>query len=256
MDINMIREFRAKLNKRAVMGAFSKICDPTAVEIMGHAGFDFVIIDMEHGPNSLETVQGLIRGAECARILPIVRVRENSEALIGRVLDIGACGVQVPQVTTAGEAEKAVHAAKFAPQGMRGICKFVRAAKYSALDRLEYFKLANETLLILQVEGKEALAGLDAMIGIEGLDILFIGLMDLSQSLGVAGHMDHPKVLEKLKDITGKCLKKGVAVGTYADTPAIGKKWIEMGVRYIGCNVDVGIFHNACKSMVQDFDLK
>ena len=256
MRTDLIRTFREALKKRAVAGPFSKLTDPATAEIAGHAGFDFIIIDMEHGPHTIQTVQNVIRAAEGAGILPVVRVAENSETLIGQVLDVGACGVQVPQVKSASDAEKAIRAARFAPEGMRGICKFVRAADYSALDRLEYFKQANEALVILQVEGTEVLGDLDRIIGLPGLDILFIGLMDLSQSLGVAGHMDHPKVLEKLKEITDKCLKKNVRVGTYADSPAIGKKWIEMGVRYIGCNVDVGYLLSAFKSAVSEFGLK
>ena len=161
MQIELIRCFKRKLQKRAVIGPFSKLADPAAIEIMGRAGFDFVIIDMEHGPNSVQTVQNLIRAAETSGILPIVRIAKNSEANISAVLDIGAGGIQVPQVTSAREAEKAVCAARFAPKGMRGICKFVRAAQYSALDRLKYFKQANEALVILQIEGQEGIEALE-----------------------------------------------------------------------------------------------
>ena len=109
---------------KVVIGPFLKLADPAIVEIAGLAGFDFVIIDTEHGTISFETAQNLIRSAEIAGITPIIRVSENSPALILRSLDIGAQGVQVPQVSTKDDAVRAVEATKFFPQGSRGVCVF------------------------------------------------------------------------------------------------------------------------------------
>lgn len=235
----------------SVIGPFSKTSDPAFVEAMGYAGCDFVILDLEHGPNSVETVQNLIRGAQIADIFPIVRVKEENPSIIGEVLDIGAGGIQVPQITDAKQAKEAVKLAKFAPKGMRGVCRFVRAANYSSMDRFQYFKEANETIIILQLEGQEAIDNLDSIIKVEGVDIIFIGPYDLSQALGVGGQINHPYVEEKMFNIIDECKKNDVLVGTFADSIEDARKWKDMGVKYISYSVDVGIFNEGCKNILE-----
>src|SRR5690606_19399676 len=114
-----------------VKGPFMKTSDPALVEAAGYAGFDFVILDTEHGPVTIENLQNHIRAALIADILPVIRVPDNSESSIRKVLDIGALGIQVPQIKNAVQAEETVRRAKFYPKGDRGVCRFVRAAKYS-----------------------------------------------------------------------------------------------------------------------------
>lgn len=252
MRANSIKEFKKKLNiNNNVIGPFSKTSDPAFIEAMGYAGCDFVILDLEHGPNSVQSIQNLIRAAEVSGIFPIVRVKEDSPSIIGEVLDIGAGGIQVPQITNAKQAEKAIKLAKFAPVGMRGVCRFVRAANYSSMDRFEYFKKANESIVVLQLEGKEAINNIDEIIKVEGIDIIFIGPYDLSQSLGVSGRIDHPIVEEKMIDIIEKCRKNDITVGTFVDSIEGAKKWTEMGVKYISYSVDVGIFYDSCINLLK-----
>lgn len=105
---------------QTVVGPFSKTSDPSMIEAMGYAGFDFIIIDLEHGPNSILNAQNLVRAAQITGTFPIIRVRENSASAIGKALDIGALGVQVPQISNAEQAKLAVEYAKFGPIGMRG----------------------------------------------------------------------------------------------------------------------------------------
>ncbi len=249
--IDDIRRFREKMKKGFVLGPFSKTSDPALIEIMGYAGFDFVIIDLEHGPISVETSQNLLRAAQIGGVLPIVRVKEDNLSVIKEVLDVGAGGVQIPQVRNADEAKTAVQAARFAPIGMRGVCRFVRAARYSAENQFRYFEEANEAILIVQVEGKEALDELEGILSVEGIDVVFIGPYDLSQSLGLTGRIDHPGVVEKMREINERCLERGVVVGTFVDTPEDAERWIEAGVRYISYSVDMGIFYNGCRGIVQ-----
>jgi 4-hydroxy-2-oxoheptanedioate aldolase len=250
MITNIAASFRQKLKQRAVLGPFAKVCDPALVEIAGHAGFDFVILDLEHGPATVQTLQDMIRAADLGGALPVVRVKTEPLSLIGEVLDIGAGGVQVPHITTAAEAERVVQLARFAPRGMRGVCRFVRAAGYSSVDRFQYFDAANETLIILQLEGEEAVRNLDAICRVPGLDVVFIGPYDLSQSLGVAGQIDHPRVESMMRDIVRGCLEKDIAVGTFVDSLANARKWKKLGVRYVSYSVDVGIFYEHCVAIV------
>lgn len=245
-----IKDFKMKLENDNVIGIFSKTSDPSFIECIGYGGFDFVIIDLEHGPNSVQTVQNLIRAAKISNTLPIVRVKENNMSVIGEVLDIGAGGIQVPQITNAEEAKKIIELAKFSPDGQRGVCRFVRAAKFSSMDRFNYFKEANEAVIVLQIEGKEALEGLDDIINVQGIDIIFIGPYDLAQSLGVNGQIDHPVVSQKMNEIINKCKEKNISVGTFVDTIENAVKWKEAGVKYIAYSVDVGIFYDACKETI------
>ena len=159
-----------------VIGPFLKLSDPSIVEISALAGFDFVIIDLEHGPISFETAQNLIRAAELRGITPVVRIAKNEPELILRALDIGAAGVQVPQISTSKDAEQAVKAGKFHPEGERGVCRFVRAAEYSAMEKNKYFAGANKkTFSVLHIEGIEGIENLPEILEVEGIDIIFLG---------------------------------------------------------------------------------
>ena len=252
MIYDALEGFRRKMCSEGVIGTFSKTSDPAFIEIIGYGGFDFVILDLEHGPNSVQTAQNLIRAAQVAGLFPIVRVKEFDLSVVGEALDAGAGGVQVPQVIDPDGANEAVMRAKFAPEGSRGVCRFVRAAGYSSIDRFEYFKRANGTLVVLQLEGKEAAAQAEGIAGVKGVDVIFIGPYDLSQSLGVPGEIDHPLVDGKMRDIVSHCAKKGVVVGTFVDTIENALKWKALGVRYLAYSVDVGLFFEKCAAVVRD----
>ncbi len=250
----MIKAFKDKLENGCVIGPFSKTHDPAFVEVMGHAEFDFVILDLEHGPNSVQTLQNLIRAAQITNILPIVRVKENNPSIIGEVLDIGAAGIQVPQIESADQAREVIARARFAPLGTRGVCRFVRAADYSSLDRFDYFKEANEAIIILQIEGQQAIEQLDAILNVEGIDIIFIGPYDLSQSVGVPGQIENPIVIEKMMQIIETCNRRGIAVGTFVDNIQNARKWRDIGVKYISYSVDIGIFYEACSNLIANIN--
>ncbi len=249
MNTKIIEAFKNKLKDGFVLGPFSKTNDSAYIEIMGLAGFDFVIIDMEHGPVNTIAARELIMACELKGILPIIRVKENMPSLIGEVLDIGACGVQIPQITDAASAKEVIKLAKFHPAGNRGVCRYVRAADHSSMEKSEYFREANRALLILQLEGKQALDNIDEILEVEGIDIIFIGPYDLSQSLGVPGEVNHPLVISRMDEIVVKSRNKGIITGTFVETPADAKKWIGSGLRYICYSVDVGIFYSACRQI-------
>jgi 4-hydroxy-2-oxoheptanedioate aldolase len=234
---------------KTMIGPFSRCADPAMAEICGYGGFDFIVIDMEHGPNNPFTLQNICRGCDVAGIASLVRVSSIEE--INKALDVGATGVQVPQVGNAEYARKAIAAAKFFPDGERGVCRFVRAAKYSAKDRFDYFRDANDTIVILQIEGQEGLDNLDEILEVPGIDIIFVGPYDLSQSLGIPGQVNHPRVEEAVEEIVAKCKAKGIAVGTFCDTIENGKKWIAKGVQYIDYCIDVGLFYSVCSETVK-----
>lgn len=237
-------------NQESVLGTFLKITDPAIVEIAGYAEMDFIIIDMEHGPINVESAQNLIRAAEVVDICPIIRVTRNEETDILRALDIGAYGVEVPQINTKSEAEKLVAAAKYAPQGQRGVCRYVRAAKYSSESIERYFKTSNEeNVLIAHLEGEEGLRNLEDIISVPDIDVIFIGPYDLSQSLGITGEVNNPKLINEMEKIVDKCKTANKVVGTFVENIESAKQWKEKGVQYLAYSVDVGLLYEAFKSI-------
>ena len=247
MDAQKLQAARERLKKGDVfIGVFCKTTAPEFIEVIGYAGFDFCILDMEHGPVHLETLQHLVRAAEGSGLLPIVRTRDRAPESVAQPLDLGAAGVQVPQVASMAEAEAVVDAAKFAPRGHRGICRFVRAARFSALDRASYFAAANTSLVILQLESTH-LSEYEKIAEIPGVDILFIGPYDLSQSLGIPGEIEHPRVLEEMRKIIAVAKSRNKTIGVFADSVTQAQRWIEAGVQYIAYSVDVGLFYAACR---------
>jgi 4-hydroxy-2-oxoheptanedioate aldolase len=245
------QRFRKLISERLVVGTFSKSQDPAFIEIIGHAGFDFVVLDLEHGPNTVLSLQNLIRAAEVTGLFPIVRVKEDTPSLISEVLDVGAAGIQVPKISRKKEAEDVLQAARFVPLGMRGVCRFVRAADYSSLDRYEYFARANTTVIVMQLEGVSAVENLQEILSVPGWDIAFIGPYDLSQSLGVTGQVDDPRVTQMMKTVVDECVKRNVVVGTFVDTIEDARKWSEAGVKYLCYSVDVGLFTEKCHEVVR-----
>jgi 4-hydroxy-2-oxoheptanedioate aldolase len=120
------------------------------------------------------------------------------------------------------------------------------------MDRFEYFRKANEAIIILQIEGQQGIEQLDAILDVEGIDIIFIGPYDLSQSVGVPGQIDSPVVVEKMMEIIEICNRRGIAVGTFVDNIQNARKWKDIGVKYISYSVDMGIFYEACTGILSD----
>jgi len=242
---------KALQDGKVVLGPFLKFIDPAVAEIMGFAGFDFVIIDEEHGPISIENAQNMIRAAESVNITPVIRVGNNDEALILRALDIGAQGIEIPQINSRYDAERAVKAVKYSPQGERGVCRYVRAANYSSMNKFKYFEYANgETMIIAHIEGIKGIKNLDEILSVPGIDVIFIGPYDLSQSLGIPGEVNHPLVTKKMQEVVSGCKENKIAVGTFADDIETAKSWVSLGVQYMSFSVDVGILYEASKNII------
>ncbi len=251
-DDSHSRPLRARIRDgETVFGPFMKLASPQIVEIAGRAGFDFVIIDMEHGPLGADDVENLVRAAEGAGIAAVVRVYDNSPALIARALDVGAQGVLVPHVSSAREAQLLAKAARFAPEGERGVCRFVRAAEFSAKDRWTYFREANErTLVVAMIEGMEGIASLDEILGVPGLDVVFVGPYDLSQAMGLTGQVSDPRVASEMQRVVDRARSRGVAVGTFVDDVEGARRWEALGVQFVSYSVDVGIIYEAMRDSV------
>ncbi len=210
------------------------IPSPQIVEMAGHAGFDWVLIDMEHGTITLETAELMIMAAEAVGITPIVRPPSNSSADITAAMDRGAGGVQVPHVNTVEDARRAVAAVKFGPGDQRGLASGTRPDRYGLAEAMpDFVERSNaESLVCIQLEHGSAIDNLDGLLGVDEVDVFFVGPSDLSQSMG---HPGDPKV-EPVKKAIEQTLAKIVAAGRTPGMPAASNNIgdvLDRGVRYI-----------------------
>jgi 4-hydroxy-2-oxoheptanedioate aldolase len=224
------------------VGPFLRIPRPEVVEMLGLAGFDFAILDLEHGPAPVGDAYPLILAAERRGLRLLARIPVLQESWFKWLLDLGIGGIQVPHIKCRQDAERAVAWSLFAPGGERSLCRFVRAAEFSNVPRDEYVALANRRrLLVLQIEGKEGLDHLDEITDVPGIDVLFIGPYDLSQSIGLIGQIWHPRVVEAVEHVFATCRAKGIETGVFTDTPEGLAHWKRLGVRYLAYRVETEI---------------
>lgn len=243
--------FREKLGRREpVAGCIIHERSPALVEICGLAGFDFVFIDAEHGPLSPRDCEELVRAAQVRGIVPLVRVPNTNSDTILRYLDIGAAGIIVPGLSTRQEAEAVVRAAKYAPSGCRGLAP-VRAADYGMTKPLaDYVAEANrETMVVAIIENSEAISNLSAILAVEGLDFVILGAADLSQSLGVPGQTNHPRVREAYGQYVSKGLKVGKPIGTVVRPGENAQEYLEAGLT-VFLTIAYSLFGSAAKGFV------
>jgi len=235
---------------RPLLGFFIGFPSPAVVEMAGYAGFDFIIIDNEHGPASIETTENLVRAARAAGIPPIVRVSGANPKEILRTLDVGAAGIQVPQINTAEEARIAVDAAKYPPVGSRGVAFSNRAAGYGFFGGEAHLAASNEkTVVVTHIETAEAVKNLDEMLAVEGIDVMFIGPNDLSVSMGYKGNFRHPDMQAVIADCIRRIAAAGVTPGVLVTNPDDFHKYAALGARYMPC-VASGLIAGAMRNMV------
>lgn len=242
-------DFKEKLSKgEVVLGTFFKINSPSLVEMLGYAGYDFIIIDNEHSNFSYSEMENLIRAADGVNMHSIVRVPSATEANIAHALDSGASGVQVPSLSTVDDVKKAVVHTKYYPLGKRGLTFAQRASKFGFMDKDEYVKASNEdTLVVIHVENKEMVDQIEELCQIPQVDVLFAGPADLSQSIGKPGQVNDPEVVAMIEKMFSVAAKYKKPVGIYVGSKEAAEKYIKMGARYIAYQSDVAILQEAIK---------
>jgi 4-hydroxy-2-oxoheptanedioate aldolase len=241
-------------DRRPLTGVFCELPCPEAVEIIGLAGWDFAVIDCEHAPITAAQLPGMVRAANAAGLPAIVRVAANDPPAIQHALDAGASGVQIPQIASVEAAKAAIAASRFHPLGQRGFNPFVRAADFSLRTTAEFVTRANdEVVLALQIESAAGIDAVDGILALAGIDVLFIGPYDLSQSLGIPGEISHPKVFAAAERIASTAEAQGVALGVFTNSEQDARRWLEIGVRYLCLSVDTVFLLNAMRAAVTKF---
>lgn len=231
-------------------GCWLNLGSSLTAEIVGLSGFDWVLIDLEHGAGEQKDLLHQLQALEHTQAGAVVRVESYQKERIHRVLDLGAEGIMCPRIKSAHEAEIAIKALHYPPRGIRGVAKMVRATGFGKnFDGYKHNTHQN-ILGVVQIETAEALEELDTIAGLEGVDVLFIGPADLTVALGIDGDLDHPLFKEALEKITTAAKKAKKATGILIFDPVDFIKYQEMGIQMIACGSDATFVASGAKTLV------
>ena len=243
---NTLRQLLAA-GKPAV-GTMVQIPSAPVVEVLAQAGFDWLVSDAEHGPIDIESVHAMVRATAGTAVTPTVRIPSNLDWLTKRVLDVGALGVMVPGVNSGQEAQAAVRAVRYPPQGTRGFGPTFAGLRWN-LSGADYARQANgEVMAILQIEHADAVARIDEILAVPGVDVALIGPYDLSGSMGLLGQVTHPDVQAAIGRVLKAAQKANVAAGIFGTSPEDINRYIAQGFRAILLGLDVGFLAAGAQS--------
>jgi len=247
--MKMSSAFRDRvLSGQFVGGTFINLGSPLTAEIAGLAGFDWLLLDHEHGPGSDSTLLHQLQAVAATPAFGVVRIAANEAPRFKRTLDAGAHGIMVPYVSSAEEARSAVAALRYPPRGIRGISKMNRAAAFGA-DFDAYFAHAHEWLVtMLQIETIEALAHVDEIAAVDGADVLFVGPLDLSTNLGISGDYTHPRFIDALNQVAGAARRHGKAAGILALDATHVAPWRDCGYTVMALGSDGGAVNSGLRT--------
>ncbi len=234
-------DFRKRVLAREwLCGTFLNLGSPMTVEIAGLAGFDWLLIDHEHGPGGQDTLLHQLHAASGTPAFPIVRIAMNETPRFKRALDMGALGVMVPYVSTAQEARAAASAMRYPPHGIRGVAKFNRGAGFGA-DFEEYYAHAHERLVtVIQIETPDAVKNIEEIAAVDGADVLFVGPTDLSYNMGIRDQLESAQFTETLRKVSNAAKNHGKAAGILVHNNALVPKVRDLGYTFTALGSDGG----------------
>ncbi len=232
-------------------GCWLNLGSPLTAEIVGQAGFDWVLIDLEHGAGVEKDVLAQLQALGNSPSAVLVRVESAESPRISRILDMGAEGIMCPKVDNALEAKKVINGLHYPPFGNRGVAKMVRATQFGSNFNTYYDESIDNILGIVQIETLEALDNLDAIAAVEGVDILFIGPADLSMAMGIFGQFDHPRFVDALNKIVEAAQKAHKAIGILIFNTEDYDKYHNMGIKFIACGSDATFVAEGARNMAK-----
>jgi len=243
---------RALARGETQIGLWSSLSSNYSVEVIAGAGFDWLLLDMEHSPNDLESLLAQLQAAASYATHPVVRVPWNDMVSIKRVLDVGAQSLLVPYVSSAAEARAAVSFTRYPPQGVRGVAGTTRATRFGRIK--DYARRAHEEICVLvQVETQPALDQIEAICATEGVDGVFIGPADLHASLGHPGEIANPKVKPVIDEAVRRIRRAGKAPGILTPSEDDARHWLDCGALFVAVGADVGILARGAEALAQKF---
>lgn len=252
MDIPHNPFKRALRAGKPQIGLWSSLSSNYTVEVIAGAGFDWILIDMEHSPNDLESLLSQLQAAAPYPSHPVVRVPWNDMVTVKRVLDAGAQSLLIPYVQNAEEARQAVAYTRYPPAGVRGVAGTTRATRFGRVK--DYAKRAHEEICVLvQLETQAALAELEKVAGVEGVDGVFIGPADLHASMGYTGETANPAVLPMIEEAMRRIVKAGKAAGYLSPVEADAKRMLAAGAQFVAVGADVGLLARGAEALCAKF---
>ncbi|MEE4284870.1 MAG: aldolase/citrate lyase family protein [Mariniphaga sp.] len=242
------------LNGELVLGTIiSEIRNPNIAYLLAQCGFEFFIIDNEHGTYNYETISAMIAAARGANISVIVRIPEIKRESILKPLDAGAAGLLVPMVNTAAEAREVIHHAKYPPMGNRGAALRRPHNLYAIVNAPDYLQQANEnTFIAVQAETTTSIENISEIAAVEGVDCIFVGPFDLSISLGVPGQINHPLEVEAIEKIAVACKKHNKIAGILMFEQEMLTRWIKKDFRFAVYSSDITMLADAASNAVKE----
>jgi len=239
-----------KLNTgEIIFGTWSMLSSPNVIEVIGSTTLDFVIIDREHGSMSFETVENMIRAGESKNLNTIIRVSSLNESEILKSLETNPAGIMVPHIETPENALAVSKMCHYFPEGTRGLSPYTRAHNFDHSNITESLIAINKNLMVgILVEGKNGIANIDKISKTPGIDLIYLGIYDISQAVGHPGEIDHPEVVSLLKLCIKTICKNGKTAGTFVNNIKTGKYYSNLGIRFLAYLAD----SNALKSFYQN----
>ena len=225
-------------NGEALNGCWLNLGSSLIAEIVGTAGYDWVLIDLEHGAGNEKDVLSQLQAVAKSNTAAFVRVESSARQRIHRILDFGAEGIMCPHVDNEKEAKDFIEGMRYPPEGKRGVAKMVRASNFGkGFD--EYYQEANNLIVgLAQIESKDSLHHLDSIAAVDGVDVLFIGPADLTMDMGIFGQFDHPDFIRAIKATVDAANKAHKAVGILLFNTQDYQKYYDLGIRIIACGAD------------------
>ena len=243
--------FRERLARgEAVLGCFLGLGSAQTAELMAAAGYDWALIDLEHGGGDERDALVQMQALAIRRCITFVRVESTARQRVHRVLDFGAHGIMFPRIDTAEEAKAAVAAMRYPPAGVRGVAFSNRACGYGSNFR-PYMEGSASLLTIVQIESPTAVENAEAIAAVEGVDVLFVGPSDLSHSMGILGSFEHPDFVSAVRRTAQAALSRGKHCGILLPSPGDFKRYFDLGYRFLAAGSDAVLLNNAARSLVQ-----
>jgi 4-hydroxy-2-oxoheptanedioate aldolase len=234
------------------IGLWSTLSSNITVELVAAAGYDWILLDMEHSPNDLESLVTQLQAAEPYPTHAVVRVPWNDMVMIKRVLDVGAQSVLVPMIDTAEQARAAVSYMRYPPRGVRGVGGTTRATRYGRIPGYPH-KAEGELCILLQVETEQALDNIEAIAAVDGVDGIFIGPADLHASFGFVGERHQPQVWARIEDAVKRIRAAGKAPGFLTPAEEDSRRILELGGQFVAVGSDAGLLAKAADALLARF---
>ncbi|MDZ7592407.1 MAG: HpcH/HpaI aldolase/citrate lyase family protein [Rubrivivax sp.] len=248
--MNPFRQLLLAHGAKAPIGTWVSSASPIVAEAVGCAGFDWGVLDMEHAPVDVMQLLQLLQAVGNTKMVPVVRVPWNDAVTVKRVLDVGALTLLFPMIQNADEARRAVAATRYPPEGVRGMAGGSRAARFGTVR--DYLRNANQTIgVVLQLETPGALARLEEIAAVPGVDALFVGPADLSASMGHPGDLMHADVMTAMGDAAERAKAAGKPIGTIGGTPEDVTRYRAAGYDFLAVSSDLGLLMRGAQAAVR-----